>query len=209
MANHPKTVVIVDGENLAIRYKAMIKNDYEPKNNTIKIKDVFVWNPDLFQSHNTRKDILRISYFTCVACDEVRLEEIKDEIGKTEYSYTVDIIGGGGGRFGGGARDIISKGTLNPRIFTKQKGTSTKKVDIAMFIDAFNYSILDNIEEIHLMTGDSDFIPIIQEIMRRGKKVTVSSFSSGVKDEMKHVPDTYQCLDDIFLTKKKKETSPT
>ncbi len=196
MGNHPKTVVIVDGENLAIRYKAMIESDYEAKNNVIHVKDIFVWSPDLFQHHNTRKDILRISYFTCITGDDVKLKKLNDKISKIEYSYTVDIVGSGGG-----TRKISNKGTLNPRLFIKQKGQQSKKIDIAMVIDAFNYSILDNIDEIHIMTGDSDFIPVIQEIMRRGKKVTVSSFSSGASAEMKHTPDTYQCLDDIFLTR--------
>ena len=211
MANYPTTVVIVDGENLAIRYRAMIKDDYEPKDNVIHERDEFLWSPDLFQHHNTMKDILRISYFTCVTGDRVRLEELKDQIGNTEYSYTLGLIGRGTGNsiYGDDTLSIIGKGTINTRIFTKLKGQKSKKVDIAMVIDAFNYSLLENIDEIHLMAGDSDYIPVIQEIMRRGKKVTVSSFSSGVKDEMKHIPDTYQCLDDIFLTKRKKKTTTT
>lgn len=205
MPNYPKTVVIVDGENLAIRYKAMLEGDYEAKNNVIYVEDIFVWSPDLFQHYNTRKDILRISYFTCITGDRVKLKKLNDKISKIEYSYTVDIVGGGGGRYGGGPREISNKGTLNPRLFIKQKRGTSKKIDIAMVIDAFNYSILDGIDEIHIMSGDADFIPVLQEIMRRGKKVAVSSFSSGVNDEMKHIPDTYQCLDDIFLTKKKKQ----
>ena len=205
MANYPQTFVIVDGENLAIRYKAMIEGDYEAKNNIIYVRDIFVWSPDLFQHHNTKKDILRISYFTCVTGDGVKLEDLNDKISKIKYSCTVGLVGMGGGRYGGGTKPIINEGTLNPRLFTKQKGMPSKKIDMAMFIDAFNYSILDNIDEIHIMTGDSDFIPVIQEIMRRGKKVTVSSFSSGVNNEMKHIPDIYQCLDDFFLTKKKQQ----
>lgn len=207
MANHPKTVVIVDGENLAIRYKAMIKDGYEAKNNVIYVKDIFVWSPDLFQRYNTMKDILRISYFTCITGDDVILKQLNDKISKIEYSYTVDIVGGGGGNslYTDGLNKIVNTGTLNPRLFKKQKGQPSKKIDIAMVIDAFNYSILDGIDEIHIMSGDADFIPVLQEIMRRGKKVAVSSFSSGVNDEMKHIPDTYHCLDDIFLTKKKKQ----
>ncbi len=202
MATHPKTVVIVDGENLAIRFKAMIEGDYEPMNNVTHERDVFVWSRDLFQEHNTQKDILRISCFTCVTGGIDKVKKLKDKIGSIEYSCQVGLSGGGGGYH---PKSITNKGTLNPRIFTKQKGMPSKQVDIAMVIDAFNYSIIDNIDEIHIMSGDSDFIPVIQEIMRRGKKVTVSSFSSGVKDEMKHIPDTYQCLDNIFLTKKKEK----
>ena len=202
MANHSKTVVIVDGENLAIRYKAMIEEHHKAKDNIIYEKDIFVWSPDLFQHHNTEKNILRISYFTCVTGDGVRLKELNGKIGKIKYSCTVGFVGSGGGRLGG-IKTIVDEGTLNPRLFTKQRGQKSKKIDIAMVIDAINYSMLDNIDEIHIMSGDSDFVPIIQEIMRRGKKVTVSSFSSGVTDEMRHTPDTYECLDECFFKKKK------
>jgi len=179
--------------------QGIVEAGCEPINNVIHVKDEFVWSPDLYQSHNTTKDILRISFFTCLAGDKVKVDALNAEIGKIKYSCTVGLVGSGGGRYSGGTVSLVNNGTLNPRIYTKQKGQPSKKIDVAMVIETINYSILDNINEIHLLSGDADFIPVIQEVMRRGKKVTVSSFSSGVNDEMKHIPDAYECLDNYFF----------
>lgn len=46
MANYPRIVVIVDGENLAIRYKAMLNKGYKSKNNITNYeKDVICMEP--------------------------------------------------------------------------------------------------------------------------------------------------------------------
>lgn len=163
----------------------------------------------MFQHHNTDRDILRINYFTCVVGDRVKLEGVRDRISAIEYSCTVGVVGSGGDRYsGGGPKAITNKGTLNPRVFVKKKDQPRKMIDVAIVIDAINYSMRDNIDEIHIVSADSDFIPVIHEIMRRGKRVTVSSFSCGINDEMKHAPDTYECLDDVFFDKKEEVEKP-
>jgi hypothetical protein len=42
-----KAFLFVDGENLVMRYQAMVQNGKRPKRGVVHIPDVFVWHPGI------------------------------------------------------------------------------------------------------------------------------------------------------------------
>ena len=51
------------------------------------------------------------------------------------------------------------------------------------------------------MTGDGDYIPLIQEIMRQGKQVIVGALSNGLNPKLRVVADNFIDLDCWLLTR--------
>lgn len=79
-----KSVVLVDGENLVLRYQKMLQEGYEPMEGVIHVQDTFVWHPNLIASAG-EKDIVRVAYYTTVVGDEKKLEEVKNLIADAEF----------------------------------------------------------------------------------------------------------------------------
>jgi uncharacterized protein (TIGR00288 family) len=81
-------------------------------------------------------------------------------------------------------------------VFKRDKGTKRSKgVDIALTIEALMQSYNKNVDSILLMTGDGDFLPLINEIKRMGIFVYLESFSLGLNQDLKRSADYYWCLD--------------
>lgn len=89
---------------------------------------------------------------------------------------------------------------LSPRVFKKpKKNVSGKGVDIQMTVDILTHTFQNNIDVIYLLSGDGDYIPLINEVMRAGKQVYVAAFSSGLSPKLKTVADEFTLLDDIYF----------
>ena len=65
-----RTLILVDGENLLLRYEAMLEEGFTAKPGAKVIHDRgrFLWRPELtlWQAH----DIVRVSYFTTIVGDD-------------------------------------------------------------------------------------------------------------------------------------------
>ena len=88
-------------------------------------------------------------------------------------------------------------GTLNPHVF-KKKRQGTKSVDINICVDATRHVSQSGLVTVVLVTGDGDYLPLIQELMRRGVDVEVQALSDGCHSELKYVPDSFRDLDRHF-----------
>ena len=53
----------------------------------------------------------------------------------------------------------------------------------------------DNIDAVLLLTGDGDYIPLIEEIKRSAKQCYVSAFSDGLHPDLPLIADRFYCLD--------------
>ncbi|BFT30560.1 hypothetical protein D210916BOD24_17360 [Alteromonas sp. D210916BOD_24] len=181
-----RSIVLVDGENLVLRYQQMLKDGYKPIDGVIHVEDTFVWHPKLVASAG-EKDVVRVAYYTTVVGDDVKLRETKEFISNTEYECKLMD-----------KRDWY--GTLVPYVFKKNsKKATTKSVDINLTIDALRYAYGSSIEQIVLLTGDGDYIPLLREIMSRGKMVQVFALSSGLNSGINHNVDDLWLIDDEFF----------
>jgi uncharacterized LabA/DUF88 family protein len=178
-------MVFVDGENLALRAKAFAANEalnlaqganYEP--------DVFVWLPDTrpltflsgTETAGLQRRALRAPYYTSVAADQPGIEEIR--------------------------RALWDLG-FHPEVFKKdKKEEKAKGVDIALTKDMLSHAYLGNYDVAVLVAGDGDYVPLVEEVKRRGKVVYVVFFArQGLNPALQLACDTFYGLDDLFRAK--------
>jgi hypothetical protein len=68
-----------------------------------------------------------------------------------------------------------------------------------MTIDILYNTYKNTLDAVFLISGDGDYIPVIQEVMGHGKKVYVGALSSGLSQRLRIVPDRFFPLDSYFF----------
>jgi uncharacterized LabA/DUF88 family protein len=188
----PKTYVFVDGENLVMRYQAMLDAGYTPKKGVVHVPDVFVWHPGI--TTWCLMDIQRCTYYTSATGDAPRLKQLRSQIASTRFEYNYDH----------GENVPDASGQLVPRIFHKEsKSRKTRNVDINIVIDMMRAAHQSSTELLLLLSGDGDYLPLVEECMRLGKPTWACSFSSGLHESLPCSVDLYETLDDVFFVPNK------
>lgn len=173
-----QAIIFVDGENLTYRFQAMVDEGRKPKTTTQHEPDTYVWMPEIVTYSGWR--LTRVSYYTSVVGDEVRLQQLADQLASVRYDYAAGF------------------GFLNPHIFKKQKrGAKTKSVDINLVTDLMRHTYNNSIDEVCILTGDGDYLPAIHDVMRQGVRVTVGAFSSGLDARLRTQTDEFIDLDKL------------
>lgn len=183
----PRSMLFVDGENLTIRYQSMLQDGRIALPCVVHVEDTLVWSPRITRSQYEYLDpVIRVHYYTSVVGDEVRVGEIETQLASQPFSS--------------GGRDEMHNGQLVPVVFKKaRKSRKTRNVDINIIIDIMRYSFSDAIDRVYLASGDGDYLPLIQEVMRRGKQVELLAFSSGLNPSLRKSVDAFHSLDDKFF----------
>lgn len=176
----------VDGENLVMRYQAMVKGGAKPKADVVHERDCFVWHNDV--TSWSMFDFIRVNYYTSTTGDLVKVDSLKDKICSVDYTFN----------YADGAE--AANAMLVPNVFHKPiKNTKARNVDLQISIDFLRAAHLPNVEVLYLLSGDGDYIPLIQEAARYGKEIWVGAFSSGMHTKLKHHIDQFVLLDDLFF----------
>jgi uncharacterized LabA/DUF88 family protein len=177
-------MVFVDGENLVMRYQAMLALGYESTDSVIHEPGFFVWHPKI--STNTLLNIVRVLYYTSVVGDENKITEAKKRIAQVNYQFD--------------AYSFQGSAQIYPCVFKKlAQSKKTRSVDINIVIDIMRYAYSDAIDQIYLISGDGDYLTLIHEVMRRGKQVMVGALSSGLNHALVHNVDEFVDLDNFFF----------
>lgn len=181
----PRSILFVDGENIVFRYQAMLAAGRQPIEGVTHIPDVFVWHKEFIRWYELRK-VIRVCFYTSVVGDEVQVTDARRAIAKTTYYSSAD--------------DGAMHGQIVPVVFKKpSRSQKTRNVDIQVVIDVMRYAFTDEIDLVYLASGDGDYLPLLNEVMRRGKQVEVLAFSSGLNQELSFAVDRFLSLDDIFF----------
>jgi uncharacterized LabA/DUF88 family protein len=176
---------LIDGENLVHRYQSMIADGRDPLPGVVHAKDVFVWHPSLI--HELPGDIRRVSYYTSVVGDDDRVHEIAELIHGLTYSCVIPGVQKRGAK-------------VCPQVFKKQKQTNkSRAVDINITIDAMRHASNGSAGHVSIYSGDSDFLPLIKELMRLGMEVHVKALSAGLGSAMRIASDQFFSLDHCFF----------
>nr|WP_314623751.1 NYN domain-containing protein [uncultured Noviherbaspirillum sp.] len=184
-----KMMVFIDGENLVTRYEDMVGQKWEPNEEKIQHrKDVFVWDSTSLVSN--LHTILRATYYTYVQGSPEAVADVEATI----KSFTFHNYSPPGARFG------HLPNRLTPCVFSKPKGRKAKGVDIQLTVDILTHAYQNNCDTIHLMSGDGDYLPVLQEVQRLGKQVVVSAFSSGLNSRLRLMADCFYCLDSWYFS---------
>lgn len=183
----PRAILFVDGENLTMRYQAMVAAGAVPRPDVIHRQDVYVWHPRILRTldHELQK-IVRVCYYTSVVGSDNQLVEIKQSLSRIEYSSRGD--------------DGAISGQLVPVVFKKPaRSQKTRNVDIQVVIDIMRFAFTDEIERVYLVSGDGDYLPLIEEVMRRGKQVEILALSSGLNGILRYSVDRFYELDSAIF----------
>jgi uncharacterized protein (TIGR00288 family) len=193
-----RLMVFVDGENLAIRYKNMIVDrtikDKKGVEKTLKArkprldgveykKDTLIWH-ETFTSGCQLHEIIRATYYTYVTGDSDEVERVKSVINSLRFSKH---------------QKSVLPDTLTPCVFKKEGFSKGKGVDIQMTVDILNHVYRNNVDTILILSGDGDYLPVIEEVKRHGKQCWVYAFSSGLSSQLKYAADRFYCLDDTLF----------
>jgi uncharacterized protein (TIGR00288 family) len=94
--------------------------------------------------------------------------------------------------------DTIQERGFSPLLVKKKKGENAKGVDIALTKDMLVHSYRDNLEVAVLVSGDADFVPVVEELKRTGKRVVVAFFTSqdGLNASLRRAADDFVSLDE-------------
>ena len=178
-----RALVLADGENLVARYQSMLASGGTRTEETKHIQDVFIWHPQFTMC--VPMHVIRVSFYTTQVGDELKLEETRRAI--ASHSYQCRSIS---------RNEYGEMGNICPHVFKKEKNShKTKSVDINIAIDTLRHTYNDSMDILFLLAGDGDYIPLIQEVIRQGKRVFVGAFSDGLNLDLRHISDRFFELD--------------
>jgi uncharacterized LabA/DUF88 family protein len=76
-----------------------------------------------------------------------------------------------------------------PRVFQKRKGERRKRVDVSLATDMLLHASRKHYDVAVLVTGDQDFVPLVEAVQGEGAIVWLWSIASGSSDDLRHAVD--------------------
>ena len=179
-----KSMLFIDGENLTMRFQAMQAASRKPLPNVIHVVDEFVWSP-LPQRAIVDTDVIRINYYTSKVGDDDAVSALKQTIASNWYFMSGDVLG---------------PCQMHPRVYKKpQKSHKSRLVDINIAIDVMRYAYTNAIDVVYIFSGDGDFVNLIEEVGRSGRRVCVAAFTSGLDPRLRVASDRFVELDNYYF----------
>ena len=166
LISQAKAMIFVDGENLAIRYKELLgQNTVEP--HVHYLADTFVWSEYANIPHHARCEVIRKYYYTGVLGDSNKIDEV--------------------------IAQLKEAGIETPRVFKRQAGKKSKRVDITLATDMLTHAHRRNYDIAILVAGDEDYVPLIHAIKEEGRRVVLWFFeeSKGLSKALKQEADYF------------------
>ncbi len=175
-------MAFVDGENFTIRgQKVAVTNGLQLAEGDWYKKDCFLWIPGwrghqrVYSGYMTiQQCAVRASYYTSVSGDDQAVAAVKDRLWQIGFT---------------------------PQVFKKGKqDQKAKGVDIALTKDMLSHAFLANYQVAVLVAGDGDYVPLVEEIKRLGKRVYLLFFADeGLSPTLKLAVDEFYDLTPRFL----------
>jgi hypothetical protein len=181
-----RLMVFVDGENLLHRFEHMVTEGHEPSPNLKYEPGAYVWAQG-WMPGTVPYAVTRTTYYTAVTGDEVRVKEVTGAIKTLRFEPM---------RFKpGNPPDQVT-----PIVFKKEdRHEKTKAVDIQMVVDILHHVHQGNVDAVAIISGDGDFLPVVDEVIRNGKHVYLGALSTGLNERLKERADQFVDLDKIFF----------
>lgn len=161
-----RAMIFVDGENLAIRYEALL-SDRKKQSHVHFLKDVYAWSRFANIPHHVHCEVIRKYYYTAIQGDDPTIEAVETQL-----------------------KDI---GIEAPRVFKKSKGRSSKQVDITLAVEMLSHAHRGNYDIAILVAGDEDYVPLVKAVKNEGRRVFLWFFEedSGLSKKLKKEADYY------------------
>ena len=160
-----RAMMFVDGENLAIRYGKLLAAGHHPlESNRLYIPDVAVWAETLNPTQSTPA-LMRKYYYTAVQGDQPKVAEVEMQLKRV--------------------------GIETPRVFKKEKGRNSKRVDITLAIDMLTHAARKHYDGAILVAGDEDYVPLVEAVQREGTRVGLWFVSEGLSPALCQAADFF------------------
>ena len=170
-----RVMLFVDGENLSIRFGAALKtNKFTAHADVIHRPDVYVWNRHLSGEVVVGGGIIRSHYYTAVQGDHPAVEEV--------------------------ASELKAGGIAAPRVFKKAKGMRSKRVDVTLTTEMLMHAARRHFDIGILVTGDEDYVPLIEAVKSEGLGVHLWSLPDGLSPQLVHAADLHVDLAPYLLS---------
>jgi uncharacterized LabA/DUF88 family protein len=152
LKSHVRGMIFVDGENLAIRFKELLGE--KPVEQHVKyLKDTFVWSQYANIPHHANCEVIRKYYYTAVRGESNKIDDIISQ--------------------------LKDAGIEAPRVFKKQEGKKSKRVDITLATEMLTHAHRSNYDIAILVAGDEDYVPLVQAVKQEGRRVVLWFFEEG------------------------------
>jgi len=175
-------MLFVDGENLTIRGQEVVAAngmslDSFPSHYE---KDAFVWfprNPAEF-GHCVHNDIfeprlIRAYYYTSVQGSEDKQLSVRERLRGLGF---------------------------DPQVFKKEKARGSKGVDITLTKDMLSHGFHGHYDVAILVAGDGDYLPLIEEVKRLGRRVFLAFFvDNGLNPNVRLAADHFFDITKRFI----------
>ena len=183
----PRSMLFVDGENLTMRYQDILSSGRKPRRGVKHLQDTYVWNPRMTHgSYGGLPNVVRVYYYATVTGDQEKIEEIRLRLSGMSYASL--------------SSGEMHSAQLVPVVFKKpKKSQKTRNVDIQIVIDVMRFSFGGAVDRIYLASGDGDYLPLINDVMRRGTQLELLAFNSGLNPALSSAVDRVHPLEDIFF----------
>ena len=170
--------MFVDGENLVSRASAFFgQRGQEIVESKRYRRSCFVWpydsayKPPGFHPGLWEPNCFRAHYYASVSGDEGTVVQVREQLRNLGFE---------------------------PHVFKKVRGSKGKGVDIALTKDMISHAFRGNYEGVALVSGDGDYLPLIEEVKRLGKIVHLYAFESGLSPELRLAADGYSDVAEKF-----------
>jgi uncharacterized LabA/DUF88 family protein len=183
----------VDGENLTIQGQklATARSLSIPDKGPYSRRNVFIWIPGRYGNKLLGSSTYptldawatRANYYASFTGDDQTRNEVIDALRALDF---------------------------HPKVFKKTRSKDKAKgVDIALTTDMLSHAFFGNYETAVLVTGDGDYLPLVEEVQRQGKRVVLWFFQeSGLNPELLRVVDGFYDITATFLENWRNPNAP-
>lgn len=187
MTNVAGWMLFVDGENFTIRAQELARQeglslDIAP---THHLRDVFVWLP---------------GWRPLAGVHLRRIFPVENTLATRAYYYSSVV---GDNEKVAGVRRSLRVLEFDPQVFKKPTGTAKSKgVDITLTKDMLSHAFQGHYDDAVLIAGDGDYVPLVEEVKRQGKRVYVGFFDRsglGLSDDLRLTADRFGDLTPHFV----------
>jgi uncharacterized LabA/DUF88 family protein len=102
-----------------------------------------------------------------------------------------------------GIEELLRAIDFEPHVYHRLKNGRSKSVDIALTTDMLCNAFRDNFDVAFLVAGDADYLPLVKEVQRLGKFVTLCFLerpAGGLSKQLRLAADRFMALDSMLLT---------
>jgi uncharacterized LabA/DUF88 family protein len=168
---HTRVMIFVDGENLSIRYKDELGNR-EHTQHVLSVPDVCVWS-HYASRINGPEEYIRRYYYTSCKGDEQARTNVEDQ--------------------------LRLAGIEAPRVFSRTQTGRSKQVDITLATEMLTHAHRDNYDIAVLVSGDGDYVPLVEAVKAEGKRVALWALTSGLSLKLKKSADHYWNIGELLF----------